>query len=76
MVEAIRQNVPIVHIRFQGRSWDIPVSELDLGGFANDDQVRSAVANYLDVRAADLRFYVVERHANGNLTIRPQAVFG
>ncbi len=76
MVDAIRQNGPVVHIRFQGKSWDIPVSELDLGGFPDDDQVRAAVASYLDVRAADLRFYAVERHANGNLTIRPQAVFG
>ncbi len=76
MVDAIRQNVPIVHIRFQGRSWDIPAGELDLGGLSNDDQVRAAVANYLDVRVADLRLYVVERHANGNVTIRPEAVFG
>ncbi len=76
MADVIRQIVPVVHIRFQGKSWDIPVNELDLGGLSNDDQVRNAVAGYLNVPVADLRFYVIERHANGNLTIRPEAVFG
>lgn len=76
MVNVIRQNAPVAHIRFRGKSWDIPVSELDLSGLSDDDQVRAAVANYLEVPVADLRFYVIERHANGNLTIRPEAVFG
>ncbi len=76
MVDPIRRDVPVVHIRFQGKSWDIPTTELDVGGLSSDDQVRAAVASYLGVSARDLRFYVIERHANGNLTVRPEAVFG
>jgi hypothetical protein len=38
--------------------------------------VRNALAGYLDVAARDLSRYVIERHANGNLTVRPEAVFG
>ncbi len=76
MADVIRQNVPIAHIRFQGTSSDIPLSELDLGNLSSDEQVRAAVANYLKTPVANLRSYVIERHANGNLTIRPEAVFG
>ncbi len=76
MAEVIRQPVPIAHIRFQGTSSDIPLAELDLGALSNDEQVRAAIANYLRVPVANLRSYVIERHANGNLTVRPEAVFG
>ncbi len=76
MADVIRQNVPVAHIRFEGQSWDIPLSELDLGALSNDAQVRAAIANYLNVEVAKLQFYVVERHANGNVTVRPEAVFG
>ncbi len=76
MVDAIRRNVPVAHIRFQGQSCDIPLGELDVGALSDDDAVRATVARYLNVDVAKLRFYVIERHANGNLTVRPEAVFG
>lgn len=69
-------NVPWLHIRFEGRSYDVPLSDLDLGPMSTDEAVRNALAGYLDVSARDLSRYVVERHANGNLTVRPEAVFG
>ena len=71
-----QQNAPLLHIRFEGRSYDVPLSELDLGPLSTDDDVRTALANHLDVSARSLRSYVVERHANGNMTVRPEAVFG
>ena len=71
-----QQNAPLLHIRFEGRSYDVPVSELDLGPLSADEAVRTALANYLDVSTRALRSYVVERHANGNMTVRPEAVFG
>ena len=72
----ILQNAPLLHIRFEGRSYDVPLSDLDLGPLSTDDDVRTALANYLDVSARSFRSYVVERHANGNMTVRPEAVFG
>ena len=71
-----QQNAPLLHIRFEGRSYDVPLSELDLGPLSADEDVRTALANYLDVSTRSLRSYVVERHANGNMTVRPEAVFG
>jgi len=66
----------VVHIRFEGKSQDISVSELDIGQASTDEQIKSAVANFLDVEAEKLENYVIERHENGNYTVRPEAVFG
>ena len=76
MTDIIVRGTPWLHIRFEGRSQDIPLSDLDIGALSSDEQVRSAVAAFLNVPASKLRLYVVERHANGNLTVRPEAVFG
>ena len=43
MVDAVRRNVPVAHIRFQGQSWDIPLGELDVGAWSDDDAVRTIV---------------------------------
>jgi hypothetical protein len=66
----------VVHVRFDGRSLDIPLSDLDVGGASGDADIKGALAAHLEVPAAKLRDYVVDRHATGNLTVRPEAVFG
>jgi hypothetical protein len=76
MTEIIPQFAPWLHVRYEGRSWDLPLADLDLGPLSADDEVRAAVASYLDVPVYKLRLYVVERHTNGNMTVRPEAVFG
>ena len=65
-----------VHVRFEGRSWAIALALLDIRNVSSDGEVRAALARYLDVPEAKLAPYVVERHANGNITVRPEAVFG
>lgn len=64
-----------IHIRFQGESY-----RLEPGVVVPDDgsdaALLRAVASWLEVDAARLDAYVVERHENGNVTIRPEAVFG
>jgi hypothetical protein len=65
-----------VHVRFEGQSWDIAFSILDLGDFSSDQDVRQALANYLQVPLGKFASYIVQRHANGNITLRPEAVFG
>jgi hypothetical protein len=66
----------VAHVRFAGRSLDVPLSTLDLGDGSTDGQVRSSLARHLGVVASKLDVYVIDRHANGNLTVRPEAVFG
>jgi hypothetical protein len=75
MVER-EHRVAVVHIRFDGRSLDIPQDTLDVGVASSDRDVKRALAGYLEVPEAKLRDYVVDRHETGNLTVRPAAVFG
>jgi len=70
------ETLPVLHIRFEGRSMDIPLAELDVGPFSSDEEIKRAVATHLEVGPDKLRHYVVDRHESGNMTIRPQAVFG
>ena len=69
-------DAPVLHIRFEGRSVDIPLGDLDVGQASSDHDVKRAVAAYLEVPVEKFRHYVVDRHETGNLTIRPEAVFG
>jgi hypothetical protein len=69
-------SVAVVHIRFEGRSLDIPQGDLDVGAASSDAEVKRALARHLDVSDAKLRDYVIDRHETGNMTVRPEAVFG
>ena len=67
---------PVLHVRFDGRSFDVPLADLDVGAMSSDADVVRALSGYLNVPADKFRDYVVDRHETGNLTVRPQAVFG
>jgi hypothetical protein len=67
---------PVLHVRFEGQSRDIALRDLDLGPGSSDAEIKRALARHLEVAAERLRDYVVDRHATGNLTVRPEAVFG
>jgi hypothetical protein len=66
----------VVHVRYGGRSLDVVLSDLDLGPRAGDAEVKRALARHLDVAEGILRDSVVDRHETGNMTVRPEAVFG
>jgi hypothetical protein len=66
----------VIHVRFNGRSFDVPLSALDVGARSDDEQIKRNLARHLEVNVSRLDDYVVDRHGNGNLTIRPEAIFG
>ena len=66
----------VVYVRFDGRSQDIPLSDLDVGPLSGNDVIKRALARHLGVHEAKFRDYVIDRHETGNLTVRPEAVFG
>jgi len=74
--ELIPYRERVVHVRFEGQSWDIAFGVLDVGDLSSDQDVHLALARYFDVPVRKFAPYVVERHANGNITVRPEAVFG
>jgi len=66
----------MLHIRFAGRSYRIEAAALDVGAASSDNEIKDALAHHFDVPINKFAAYVVERHDNGNLTVRPEAVFG
>jgi hypothetical protein len=66
----------VLHVRFDGRSLDFPLDDLDVGTASEDREIKRALARRLQVAERALRDYTVDRHETGNLTIRPEAVFG
>lgn len=76
MSEIIPSDARWLHVRFEGQSRDILCEDLDIGPLSSDDEVREALATYFDVPVGKFRVYVIERHENGNITVRPEAVFG
>ena len=65
-----------VHVRFGGRSFDIKFSSINVDSASSDRDIKLALARHLDVSETKMRDYVIDRHRNGNVTLRPQAVFG
>lgn len=65
-----------VHVRYEGKSYDLPFEDLVITETSADDDVREALARHFDVSPETFRAYVVERHRTGNITVRPEAVFG
>ena len=65
-----------VHIRVDGRSFDVPADRLGITEASSDEQIKQSVSRYLEIPANRLNDTVIDRHPNGNWTLRPEAVFG
>ena len=67
----------VIHVRHNGRSFDFAAHQVDVGDRSTDQQVRAAVATKMSEPRSSFDNYVVDRNAKtGDLTVRPQAVFG
>ena len=65
-----------IRVRFKHHRVDLPWADVDTSRISTDGQVRRAVAAALGVPAADLAGAAVDRHTDGNLTVRPPVGFG
>lgn len=66
----------MVHVRFEGRSYDLDARQLQVSGNLTDDAIKERLAHHLEVSPARLRFYVIDRLANDRIMVRPEAVYG
>lgn len=66
----------MVHIRLEGRSYDMNETQLEIRSQMNDMAVKERVARYFDLDLDRLQFYIVDRRPNGDIIIRPEAVYG
>lgn len=64
-----------LHVRFDGRSEDLDMAQLDLCPDAGDDALRAALARRYGRPAADLDDYVVVREPQA-IIVRPVAFYG
>jgi hypothetical protein len=66
----------MVHVRYEGRSFDFAEAQLRLRAGMSDLEVKEQVARHFDVGAERLDFYVVDRTPQGDMVVRPEAVYG
>ncbi|MFP4006695.1 MAG: hypothetical protein ACLFV6_01630 [Spirulinaceae cyanobacterium] len=66
----------MVHIRFEGRSYDVTEQQVDVTTNMSDRQIKEQLSHYLDISTNRLQDYVIDRRPSGDLIIRPEAVYG
>ena len=67
----------VVHVRYDGQSVDLPLRNMDLGTQSTDRDIRREVAKHLNEAPSRFDSHVVDRNVKtGDVTVRPQAVFG
>lgn len=66
----------MVHIRFEGRSYDVSPERLGVKIGTDDRSLLASLARFLDVAPKRLANYVIDRRPNGNVIVHPQAVYG
>lgn len=66
----------MVHIRFEGRSYDLVEIQLGVTATMNDTAIKERLAQHFDVASDRFQPYVVDRRPSGDLIIRPEAVYG
>ncbi|BAZ67677.1 MAG: hypothetical protein KME28_00785 [Pelatocladus maniniholoensis HA4357-MV3] len=66
----------MVHIRFEGRSYDVSESQLGLTANMNDTAIKQRLSQHFEVQLNRFESYVIDRRASGDLIVRPEAVYG
>lgn len=66
----------MVHIRFEGRSYDINEQKIGVTAGMNDHLVKERLAQHFDVHFNRFESYVIDRRPSGDLIVRPEAVYG
>lgn len=66
----------MVHIRFEGRSYDVAENQLGITAGMSDKAIGERLANYFDVKSDRFESYVLDRRPSGDLIVRPEAVYG
>lgn len=65
-----------IHVRMNGISDTFNFSRLGIFQASTDREIRESLARYFNREFSAFDEMVIERHANGNITVRPEAIFG
>ncbi len=66
----------MIHVRYEGRSFDVNEARVNAHAGLPDAKIKEQLARHLDVVCQRFDNYVVDRTPNGDLVIRPEAVYG
>lgn len=66
----------MIHLRFEGRSYEVSPRQLELTAPADDRTVLNRVARWLGVDSKRMSGYVIDRRPGGQIVVRPEAIYG
>ena len=66
----------MVHVRFEGRSYDLTEDRLGINENMNENAIKKRLAQHFDVGSDRFNSYVLDRRSSGDLIVRPEAVYG
>jgi hypothetical protein len=66
----------MVHIRYEGRSYDVTEAQVGIAPNMSDAEIKQRLAQHFDVSQRSFGTYVIDRGPDGDLVIRPEAVYG
>jgi hypothetical protein len=66
----------MLHVRFEGRSFDLAENTLGITYNSTDTAVKERLGQHLDIAQERLNDYVIDRRPSGDVIIRPEAVYG
>ncbi|BAZ29999.1 hypothetical protein NIES4074_24480 [Cylindrospermum sp. NIES-4074] len=66
----------MVHIRFEGRSYDLNESQIGLTANMNDTTIKQRLAQHFEVPLNRFESYIIDRRPSGGFIVRPEAVYG
>lgn len=66
----------MIHVRFDGRSYDFKERRLGISAENSDAEIRQRLVRYFDCRAHGFESYFIDRMPNGDVIVRPEAVYG
>ena len=66
----------MVHIRFEGRSYDMNERQLGVDSDMNDRAFKERLARHFDVSRDRFNTYIIDRRPGGDIIVRPEAVYG
>ena len=65
----------LVHVRLDGKTKELPLSDLSLTSKSTDDEVVAVLAKHLRVDIERFSLFKVERTKDGHIFLHPDSVF-
>ncbi|QIZ71069.1 hypothetical protein [Oxynema aestuarii] len=66
----------MIHIRFEGRSYDLEETDLGISDRTDNHEIFDRLARHFEVKRDRFDRYVIDRRPSGDYIVRPEAVYG